>query len=405
VDLVIVNAGTWWSGGDGTNAIRQVPLKNEGLVTVDAGVFEHSGGGVSPGEFQIAAPARVALGTGSFDFGGSRWTGLGPARMVASATLRGAFSAENFGLEAGDLGGDFEVQGGFEWTGGRLVSANLRLGPGTHRIFGPEEKMMLNARLENAGHLTGEGGALGLFFTGYSQINVLTNTRAGVLEFLGDWHLEQRNPGGWPPVAFGFRNEGRLRKLGAGTGVIASVPLTSQGAIDIESGALHVQDQLTLGAASELTVPVTTAALRVTGRASLDGVVFARTGAGVEPIEGVPVQAIEAGSVVGMFANQTALNPGHVFAYDVSYAANGVVFSPRSTLAEPVHLANAAVAAGAFQFAVTVPQGLHVLIESSPDLREWTLEAAIEATAAPTVWTDPQGTASPERFYRTRLRP
>lgn len=404
--LILDNRGTLLATGEAPKAVASIPLHNRGLVDVQQGAFTHTGGGSSPGRFVVADGAACELATGTFNLEGSRWTGPGPGVVAGTATINGAFDAERFVLAAGDLSGNLEVRGGFQWTGGRLANATLRLGPGDHQFSGPDDKVILNAVVENAGHLVIAGGPVALAIGGYNQRATLLNQATGTLDLDGEGRIEQRNTGGWPPLALGLTNDGHLRKLGPGTAVLASVPLTSHGHLEVAAGRLQVNSQLALGAAGRLTVPAAPSVpLVVSGAASLAGEVFSRSAPGVEPGDGALTQVLEAGSLSGTFLNSVALNPGHTFVYDVSYTPTAILFTARNTVEQPVSIDTPGIREGHLQFDLTVPEGLFVIIESSTDLVTWQHVATLTGTPVPLVWADPEPATATARFYRASLLP
>jgi len=243
-------------------------------------------------------------------------------------------------------------------------------------------------------------------FTGYSQVNVITNTDAGALEMRGDWNVQQVNPGAWPPVQFGLLNNGTLRKTGGGAVVLDAVPLASHGQCEVTDGVLRVNNNLTLGPTSELTLGVgPEPSLIVRDRATLAGRLGGQPVQGYLPPVGTPHPVLQAGSLIGAFENEVALSPGHFLVYEVAYAGNGIVFTPRSVLGDPVHLAQPQLVGNTLTLTADVPEGLHVLIESSVDLLEWRLEATVTASGGQFVWSAPPSSSEPYRFFRTRLLP
>lgn len=404
--LQLVNDGELRSSGPSTNALVSLPFHNRGRVVVQSGVLAHTGGGISPGEFRVAADAGYAFSIGVFDYGSSHWYGPGPANITGNATILGGFDAEHFVLAAGEQSGECVIRGGWQWTGGNLANATLRLGTGAHHISGANEKNMSNSTLENSGHLTINGGTVGMLLTGYSQSVVVRNTATGLIDLSGDWRLQQRNPSGWPPVAFGLISDGRLRKVDAGTTVLDAVPLISNGMCEVESGTLQVVGNAAFGAAGQLILATGGGIpLLVSGNATLAGTVGSRTGIGANPTEGAEYPVIEAGNIVGAFANNVAINPGHAFAYEVRYGPKSIIFTARSVLPEPVQMTSPSLAGGSLQCAINAPAGLIVQIESSTDLVNWHSEASTTVTSTPLTWEDTDAAIESARFYRVSLLP
>ncbi len=404
--LAWVNQGQIVSSTAGTNWIESIPLHNSGSVEVIEGTLLQTGGGTSPGTFEVGAAGRFEFSTGTYDYDGSRWFGPGPSAIVASATVQGTFVADNFRLEQGDLSGACTIGGGFHWLGGNLVNAQLRLGAGEHRISGPDSKGLLVSSLANAGHLVFEEATVGLLFSGYSQMAVLTNEADGQMDLENGARIEQRNGGGWPPTAIGVFNEGTLRKVDGGVAVLAAVPLVNQGACEVIDGILRVEGNATFESTGKLTVSLGAGpALDVTGTAALAGAIQAATPPGFDVTSGATFAPINAGTISGRFANDIALNPGHIYQYLASYSGNVLTLTSQGGLEEPVQLSNPTLLGGLTAFDIAGRTGLLYLIESSTDLVHWKLDFTTNAPADTLTFVDPRTPLDPVRFYRVGVLP
>jgi len=404
--LAWVNQGQIVSTTAGTNWIESIPLHNSGSVEVIEGTLLQAGGGTSAGTFEVGAAGRFEFSTGTYDYDGSRWFGPGPSAIVASATVQGTFVADNFRLEQGDLSGACTIGGGFHWLGGNLVNAQLRLGAGEHRISGPDSKGLLASSLANAGHLVFEEATVGLLFTGYSQMAVLTNEADGQMDLENGARIEQRNGGGWPPTAIGVFNEGTLRKVDGGVAVLAAVPLVNQGACEVIDGILRVEGNATFESTGKLTVSLGAGpALDVTGTAALAGAIEAATPPGFDVTSGAIFAPINAGTISGRFANDIALNPGHIYHYLAGYSGNVLTLTSQGGLEEPVQLSNPTLLGGLTAFDIAGRTGLLYLIESSTNMVHWRLDSTTNAPTDTLTFVDPRTPLDPVRFYRVGVLP
>lgn len=402
--LKLVNAGTLRMEGPGTNVLSAIPIDNGGLMHVVSGTGWLDRGGTSPGEFRIDAGARLEVRGGTHQLEGSRWLGAGTAAVNGGVTFSGSFESEALELESGTLGGTMEIRRGFRWSGGELVSAQVRLGAGTHRIFGAGTKNLLDATVRNAGVLKLEGATLGMRFTGWSQADVLENLPGGILELSGGVQVVQVNAGGWPPAQVGVFNSGTMRALRGAEHRFEAVPLRNL-------RRLEVPGELRSTATIEL-MPEGTAVLGVgaspalssSGTISLAGVLEASTAPGQKIVPGQEFTVIRAGALNGSFGGAVAANPGHVHTYDVRQTMQEVLLTARSVLTEPVAMNSVELADGTFRFRVQAPPGLRVRLESSTNLMDWTVEWESTVSGAFDV-EDPRALADGVRVYRIGLYP
>jgi len=401
----VFNDGTMRISGAGLKSLTAVPLHNRGHLAVLDGTLQQSGGGTLPGTAAIAASGRLELSGGTYQLDGSRWAGPGPVAIVGSVALGGAFAAEHFRLESGDLSGECRISGGFHWTGGRLIGAQVRLGAGEHHIAGTEPKTILSGTLANEGHLVFGATTVRLQFTGYNQVATVTNEGSGQLDLLGGARLEQWNGGGWTPAGIGLVNSGVLCKPDPGTATLAAVPLINRGACAVPSGALRIESTATFESTGHLTVGLgSEPAVQITGTATLAGTLQAETPAGFQVSTGATFTPLTAETVSGQFTNPMTLNPGHIYRYANSYTARAVTLTAEEGLAQPVQLLATPSPVGAFRFEIHGQSGLIYLIESSTDMVSWQLDEQLIAQAD-VITIQPENQETPARFFRIGLLP
>lgn len=406
VALGLENEGTLRATGPELKAITAVPFHNRGGCEFRGGIVQHTGGGISPGTFAIAANARFEFCAGLFDFTGSVWPGAGPAAVIGNATLIGDFSAANFRLEQGAVSGSFGVSGAWTWTGGALINAGLRLGAGTHSIEGPADKYLVNATLANAGHLTVDGCTLGLTLSGFNQSLVITNETGGLLDLFGPARIEQRNPSGWPPVRLVVGNAGTWRKIGPEQAVLASLPFLNSGRCEIPEGTLRIEGSMNLSADSLLVLaPNAAPALNVTGAATLGGVVAAIVPSGATLENGATFTPFTAGSLAGRFLNEVAEDSLLGAQFTNSYPGALLRWTVIRAAHERPRLGPAQLVEGTLRFSLPGLAGLTVVIESSTDLVHWLPELTTVVPSDDFTFSDSLVRFYGRRFFRVRIQP
>ncbi len=400
--LAVVNEGLVRSSG--SNALVAIALHNRGQFQVDSDVLEHSGGGISTGSFSIAAGARFDIQSGSFQLNHSQWSGPGRARLVDHATLTGDFVATNLELAGGSISGNFGVSGAFLWTGGNLSSAELRLGPGTHRVEGAAPKSVLTSTIRNAGSLSISNAVLDLQFTGYNQSALLINEPDGLLELVDQAGLRQLNPSGYPPIDVGLRNSGTLRSTGTATNRLADIPLVNSGTVEVLA-PLHSNASIQLSPTSHARITLdATPLLQTTATLQLGGTLGVFTRPGHNATANQQFALVTGNPTSGNFTNTNAPNPGHVFHYDIALHQNQVFLTAFSTVTEPPTFEPVTAPNDIFLTRILIQPGMLYRIESSPDLIHWHLDATGTSDGSVSI-EDAQALDLPARFFRVNLVP
>ncbi|HNQ88658.1 MAG TPA: hypothetical protein PKM73_08595 [Verrucomicrobiota bacterium] len=404
--LALVNQGLMVSAAEGTNWVESIPLHNEGTIQIPEGMLRHTGGGTSPGRFEVGAAGRFEFSAGTYQLEGSQWSGPGAAAIVGTATVQGAFAAEDLRLEKGDLSGACEISGGFHWTGGNLLNAQVRLGPGEHRISGPDSKVLHRSTLTNAGHLVVEATTVALMFNGGSQTAAVDNGVGGQLDLLGGARIELRNPSGYTPLRMGVFNDGVLRKVGGGTAVLAGVPLVNRASSELMDGVMRVEGNATFEAGGKLTVGLgAEPGLQITGTATLGGVLEVATAPGFEVTAGATYTPLSAGVISSQFVNDVALNPGHIYEYSMGYSAKLLTLTAEGGLMQPIELIGPRLTEGVMELDIIGRSGLQYGIESSTNLVTWQLDFTTNGPADTLTVVDPRVPLVPSRYYRVGVLP
>ena len=264
------NAGTFRkSAGAGTTAFNSMPFSNTGTVEVQTGTLSFNdafnnngttrvlsgaglvltGGGVSSGNFDVAAGASANLNGGGFAFNpGMTFTGSGFFGVNGGINLTGNSGIANFNLTTnGSISGTFTNSGTMNWSGGTL-SATMTIAPGgVLNISGGAQKNFYGT-INNQGVVTWSGS--GVIAAGSG--GAFNNQSGGLFDVQGDatyYYAIVSQPS--------FNNAGTFRKsAGAGTTAFNSIPFSNTGTVDIQRGTLNFDNGFTQTAAGTLQMEV-----------------------------------------------------------------------------------------------------------------------------------------------------
>ena len=231
------NSGTFKkSGGTGTTTLEPV-FNNTGVVQVQSGTLDLTGGGTSSGSFDAASGTTLDFGSGTHTLNtGATFTGAGPSRVVGgTATVNGATTAANFAQSGGTLNGTdtLTISGTFNWTGGTMSGSGTTsiASGGTLTFSGSSTKTLSVRTVDNA-------GTVNLIDTGQFDLRngaVFTNQAGGVFDAQSDAFMDH----GFGTVPT-FNNNGTFKKSG-GTGTTTFEPIfNNTGAVQVQSGTLDL---------------------------------------------------------------------------------------------------------------------------------------------------------------------
>ena len=304
-----INAGLFKkSAGTGTTTV-QWTLNNTGMVDVQSGTLSLTGGGTSPGVFNVAAGATLAFathtltnatfinagtisfGSGIVDLTSARFSGAGLNDIAgATATLSGNNYGDRFRLSTGTLSiaGAAEIAN-FVQNGGTLTgSANLTLtgtstwstgtSDGVGKTIVPAGAMLTIANgssiaylyrpLENSGTIT---------WTGTGQLRADKSGTTGLIDNKTGAIFDAQTNGTLAYSGYAcpiFNNAGLFKKSG-GTGATSiQWTLNNAGTVDVQSGTLNV----TSGGTSPGTFQVANGATLTMTTHNLAGATFVNSG-------------------------------------------------------------------------------------------------------------------------------
>ena len=235
------NDGTLLKTSGGTTRISRTRLENHGLVQIDSGILDVSGGGMSDAPFTIAPGAELLFGTNSptqlYTVGSGTSFAAGGLLHVtgAVAVASGATaSAERLHLEGQLIGpGTLSVSNMLDWTAGSqsgghtIIEAAAQL-----NLSGSADKTLTTGHLlENLGTATWQG-------TG----KLLINDGAEFRNASGDSFLVANNADmdTTSQASGSFTNLGTFRKTSGGTSRINRTRFDNQGLVEVNSGTLDI---------------------------------------------------------------------------------------------------------------------------------------------------------------------
>ena len=233
------NSGTLKkSSGAGTSTVS-VPFNNTGVVLVQTGTLNTSGGGTSSGSFDISSGTTLQYGGSTYNWNAGTVVG-GSGRVLLSSTILNVNAAVTipasmtFDLAGGTLAstGTLTVNGPFNWTAGGMEHGGVTTCNGTLNISGTVAKgIQLGRTLNN--NATCNYTATGTGNLSVSSATVINNT--GTWDIQGDGSINW-GVGTAPP----FNNSGTLKKSsGAGTSSL-TLPFVNTGSVLVQTGTLSL---------------------------------------------------------------------------------------------------------------------------------------------------------------------
>ena len=214
----------------------QVPLINQGAVTVSAGTLSLAGGGSlsGSGTFTAASGTLVNFNSNYAIANGASLLGLGSYQLLAGTlTINGTINVSNFNLGAGTLAGTQTFTGAVVWTGANLNSSGTTTiaSGSTLAISGTNNHDFNGRALVNNGTVTWNAGDLRSGNGGTITNNATWNDASSGFRFGSDY--------GGTVLTFTNSATGTYNKTVAGTTTF-QVPLINQGAVTVSAGTLSL---------------------------------------------------------------------------------------------------------------------------------------------------------------------
>jgi hypothetical protein len=259
LDAAVNNAGTFRkSVGIGNYGVG-VAFNNlaTGIVDVQAGGFDFTGGGSHDGSATLAAGAILAFGGGTHEVNaGASFNGLGTWAVNGAATVidingpltvRSAFSQSGGTIQGGDLTLEGPTSLAITSSLGMMTGAATTTLRGDTRIGGVNA-FSLDAKrvLRNEGNVVLAGG-IQLNRTNALGAGRIENAVGGVIDIQTfNLAIVSADQGGLDNGRdASFKNAGTLKKTERGNYTIG-VPLFNTGTVSVEEGSLTVSGSTTL---------------------------------------------------------------------------------------------------------------------------------------------------------------
>ena len=217
------------------------PLTNDGVVDVQNGALNLTGGGVSAGNFNVGNSATLLFNNAFTLNSGATLTGGGVFQLANTLMINGAISSpQNFEFDGGTLsiatGATFSITSGrtFTWNSGTITgsgSTNIESG-GVLDLFGNNSAELNSTTLDNAGtiNLTSGSNSFRLYYS------TIQNNSGGVFDLQNDGSAFYNIYGSGSFV----NNAGAtLRKSSTGVSDF-NAPLTNNGVVDVQNGTLNL---------------------------------------------------------------------------------------------------------------------------------------------------------------------
>ncbi len=235
---------TYTKSGSGFTTFQDVPLFNDGTITVTAGTLTLNGGGTNTGTITTAAGAGTFFSNSYTLAAGSVLNGGGLFYVTGGTfTANGSVTASVLAHTGGTLAGTHTfATSALSWTGGDWNSAGTTtLGSGTIlTVSGAAEHDFNTRTLVNQGTLNWSGGRFRSGNNGSitnqaawndTGTSSLDGTSAGATAFKNDY-------GG----SYSFSNAvgATYSKTGSGNTHFHDVPLFNDGTISVQSGNLFL---------------------------------------------------------------------------------------------------------------------------------------------------------------------
>ena len=231
------NAGTLRKSA-GTATDFSYSLTNTGTVDVQTGTISFDALATSAGTISASAGAGVVVADGITLQDGSAFVGEGNIQL--NSTVTGQINGT--GLVSTNLSGTCTINGSLTLLGPGNLNGALTVASGGTLIFDGTNEHGMYGTLTNAGTVIVQGsGAL----RAYNGGGAITNLAGGLFDLRSDAPLDGSYDLNDQNYKMGFANAGILRKS-AGTTTAIDYALTNTGTVDVQTGTLDFDVDVTL---------------------------------------------------------------------------------------------------------------------------------------------------------------
>ena len=417
------NAGTLRkTAAFGTTSIG-LPSANTGLIDVQNGKIQFSGGGTLGGTYNTATGTLLEFIGGNYAQSGNVLiTGTGLSRqngaavtytdritnfvllagnVILSPTFQTNGTIHNFQLDGASLTGTNQVTGTLTMNGGAVASASplTVAASGTINITGG---VTIYAPLTNAGTINWRVGGLSIANNANAYTGVFYNQTGAVLDIQCDQSFSSQQ--------YGFEmvvNAGTVRKTaGRGTTTL-NAPFSNSGTLDMQSGVFQISGPYvqsggtmnfgitSLGYYGQIYLPYH-APLTGTLSVNFDGGYFPNAG------DTFPLVVYGSGTRTGIFSSLSLPTQAQ---WQTNYSATTFTLTVFSDSGPPLNLAPVSLAAGKFTLQASGAVGPSYILLASTNLTTWIPVVTNTPIASPFTLTDKNASLYPRRFYRVQVGP
>jgi hypothetical protein len=250
----INNSGTLRKSIDASTATIEFELNNNGLVDVQTGALELSGGGTSAGEFRCTAPGVLNFIAGTHELqNNATFTGSGFSRLAGAnlqldgtATVTGNFELSSEGVSLLLGTGTLMVHNHMTWSGGTMS------GPG-RTVVSPGANLVISGvaakEIRSGWTLRNEGNV------SWTESGDIDGNSTATIENAGTWSMQNDARfdflnSGTRPV---FQNTGTIVKDIAGNDTEIEFDFINNGTVDVRNGTVSLLHGATFDDGSSIT--------------------------------------------------------------------------------------------------------------------------------------------------------
>ena len=423
---VFINAGTVRKIAGVSITTFGLGFTNSGLVDVQSGLLQLSGGGNIGGNYNTAPGTTLQFVSGSYvETGTPVITGSGLCRQYgATVTLNDRIA--NFPLASGNviLTPAFQTDGaihnlqldGATLTGTNVVVGTLTMNGGVMALASPltiaaggvmnltGASFNVVSPLTNSGTIHWASGGIGIGNNAGTYAGVIYNQSGGLFLIQSDQSLNA-DAYGAPEIFF---NAGTVRKIAGLASTAFNISFTNSGTLDVQSGVIHFGGAYTQTGGT-MNFGITSLAdygqITFTAVAPFTGTVSANLNPGYSPSVGDSFSLVTYTSHTGIFTS-SSLPPQAV--WQTNYSATAFTMTVLNVVTNPptpITLTPVSLAAGSFTLQINGYVGPQYVVEASSNLFNWTGLSTSTPPAVPFTFIDTNAAAFPHRFYRARLGP
>jgi autotransporter-associated beta strand protein len=232
----ITNAGTFRKSTSTSTIDIGFAMNNTGMVDVQKGTMNLSGGGTSAGSFNVASGATLGFTGGTHYLGGATFTNAGTINIaVATATFNSFASIPGtVNFSSGTLNGTATMSftGPVTWTGGTMSGSGATLTQGGITLSGSGDTYLDGRTLQIVGTATFTGSN---YLHGRNGGTFYNSNPSWIVDLQGTNNFV--NDGGATPV---ISNYGTFRKSTSASTINVGFAMNNYGSVQVQTGTLNL---------------------------------------------------------------------------------------------------------------------------------------------------------------------